>query len=155
MNNELYHHGVVGMKWGVRRYQNKDGTLTAAGKKKAKKIESQYYKVTGRKIVAPSEKTNSQKTSSNNSSEKTLYDIQKENTYLRAQKENLLLKQDIQKLTTPKNVNNGKNFTNKFLKESGSVLATSAKKAATAYLTSYFMKKLGVKQTAKRTKKQG
>lgn len=35
MNNEtLYHHGVKGMKWGVRRYQNKDGTLTAAGKKK-------------------------------------------------------------------------------------------------------------------------
>lgn len=32
--NELYHHGVKGMKWGVRRYQNKDGTLTAAGKKR-------------------------------------------------------------------------------------------------------------------------
>lgn len=32
--NELYHHGVKGMKWGVRRYQNKDGTLTDAGKKR-------------------------------------------------------------------------------------------------------------------------
>jgi hypothetical protein len=32
--NELYHHGVLGQKWGVRRYQNADGTLTAAGKKK-------------------------------------------------------------------------------------------------------------------------
>lgn len=34
-NNEFYHHGVKGMKWGVRRYQNKDGSLTSAGKKRA------------------------------------------------------------------------------------------------------------------------
>ena len=33
-NNSLRHHGILGMKWGVRRYQNKDGTLTAAGKKR-------------------------------------------------------------------------------------------------------------------------
>lgn len=30
---ELYHHGIKGMRWGIRRYQNKDGTLTAAGKR--------------------------------------------------------------------------------------------------------------------------
>jgi hypothetical protein len=33
-NHELYHHGVTGMKWGVRRYQNKDGSLTNAGKRR-------------------------------------------------------------------------------------------------------------------------
>lgn len=33
-DGELYHHGIKGQRWGVRRYQNKDGTLTAAGKKR-------------------------------------------------------------------------------------------------------------------------
>lgn len=33
-SEELAHHGILGMKWGVRRFQNKDGSLTAAGKKR-------------------------------------------------------------------------------------------------------------------------
>lgn len=30
-SNELIHHGIRGMRWGVRRYQNKDGSLTEEG----------------------------------------------------------------------------------------------------------------------------
>lgn len=33
-SNELYHHGIKGMKWGRRRFQNSDGSLTAAGRKR-------------------------------------------------------------------------------------------------------------------------
>lgn len=34
---ELYHHGIKGQKWGIRRYQNDDGTLTAAGRRRLRR----------------------------------------------------------------------------------------------------------------------
>ncbi|GHU55274.1 hypothetical protein FACS1894132_11140 [Clostridia bacterium] len=49
-SNTLTHHGILGMKWGVRRFQNKDGSLTNAGKKRyigkdIKYLQKQYGKV--------------------------------------------------------------------------------------------------------------
>lgn len=38
MVDELCHYGVKGMKWGVRRYQNEDGSLTSLGKKRDKML---------------------------------------------------------------------------------------------------------------------
>lgn len=43
--NELYHHGILGQKWGVRRFQNADGSYTAAGKKR--------YNLSASKLFAP------------------------------------------------------------------------------------------------------
>lgn len=45
-NNVLYHHGIKGQKWGVRRYQNSDGSLTEADKKRQEKRVASNHEVT-------------------------------------------------------------------------------------------------------------
>lgn len=43
-SEELYHHGIKGQRWGVRRFQNEDGSLTPAGKKRQAKLEKKLEK---------------------------------------------------------------------------------------------------------------
>lgn len=55
-NGELYHWGIKGMRWGVRRYQNKDGSLTKAGKKRydseMEKIKAETKKIKNQQRTA-------------------------------------------------------------------------------------------------------
>ena len=98
MENELYHFGIKGMKWGIRRYQNKDGSLTAAGKKRYSD------------------------SSSVNDGIKDLTDQE-----LRDRINRLNLEKQYRDLTTPsgqKQVNKGKQFVMSVLETSGKNIAT-------------------------------
>ena len=48
-SDELCHYGIRGMRWGIRRYQNADGTLTEAGRKRVSKLRDSNSRLTGRR----------------------------------------------------------------------------------------------------------
>lgn len=58
-NDEVNHSGILGMKWGVRRYQNEDGSLTEEGKKHYQKLDDKWISKQSDKIYEKASKESS------------------------------------------------------------------------------------------------
>lgn len=75
-NEELKHYGIPGMKWGVRRYQNPDGSLTALGRRrKGEEIDAvnSHYERLGRKHKKTLDRVNNYRKSGKRSERKDAY----------------------------------------------------------------------------------
>ena len=132
-NNELYHYGVINMKWGRRRYQNKDGTLTPAGKKRADKLRKQYLDLTGKKQLRGDKPKTEDKPKPKSISEMSDDELQKLINRKR-------LEQQYSQLS-PKKISAGKKFVDKVLLPA----ATEAgKKALSSYMEKQFRAALKV-----------
>lgn len=115
MNNELYHHGILGMKWGVRRYQNKNGSLTPQGKSRKKSKDSD----------TPAHEDYSK--AHNKKSVKSMSDAE-----LRARLNRLQMEKNYRSLMGDENVSKGKTVANGILKAATTV-ATVTGTALTIY----------------------
>lgn len=124
MDNELTHYGILGMKWGIRRFQNKDGSLTPRGKSRKKSggnsapEHEDYTKAHSKKSV------------------KSMSDAE-----LRARLNRLQMEKNYQSLAGDGNVSKGKSVVDNILKIPATALAVSGT-ALTLYSNANKIKKI-------------
>lgn len=132
MPNELYHYGILGMKWGVRRYQNPDGSLTALGKLRygtPENLRSSYIKKEAKKAVNSHNKSNKPSKEIKNMSSDDLRQL----------KERLQLEKDVIDLqkklneVPEKEKSEGEQFVQDIMTDSGKKIATATLTGAGLY----------------------
>lgn len=146
MDNELYHHGIKGQKWGIRRFQNKDGSLTKAGKKR---LGYSTDNKRGKSLFKKNKKTATNKTDvdKNTSPKKKISEmsdaelkeyINRKQTERQAYEINKQLASYTQKKDSV-----GKTLASKFISEA---LIPAAVAAGKSYLEKSFKDKLGLNE---------
>ena len=141
--DELRHWGIPGMKWGIRRYQNKDGSLTPAGEKRYAKLEAEMNTLKGSKKTtdtageSTSKKSDIRKKVASEMTDDELRErtarMQLEANYHNAEK-NLAA-------ANPVKVSAGKKFMNSLIND---VVAPAAKSAGKEWLEKTMKDKLGL-----------
>lgn len=149
----LRHHGVLGMKWGVRRYQNKDGSLTPAGKKKAAKLKERYTQLTGKRMRRNPVKSTTGTKASSKSKKKTVSEMS--DAELKARIDRLTLERRFNELS-PKQVSRGAAFKKALSDTAIGIIRNNGQKVVGDYLEKKVRASLGmnVEDPAKELKKE-